>query len=199
MRTLELAGQVFGQLTVVERVIDGATHSRWLCVCSCGARKVINGQNLKNGGTVSCGCKRVIGRPPLPGRTTAARRTWGSMMARCFTVSNSNYLHYGAAGITVCDRWRSFDNFLAEMGERPFPNATIDRIDSSGNYEPSNCRWATPSEQIINRRNMPTIYNLYGERITISAIANHLAIERHALRNLLRSSGVLVGRYCREI
>jgi hypothetical protein len=92
------------------------------------------------------------------GRVTPEYRTWRQMIARCYTKSAGGYVAYGGRGITVCDRWRrSFAYFLIDMGFRPTLKHTIDRIDSTGNYEPSNCRWATQAEQARNRSNNITI------------------------------------------
>jgi len=85
------------------------------------------------------------------GAFTPTYWTWQGMHARCRYPSSSGYKHYGGRGITVCDRWASFENFLADMGERP-KGTSIDRINVDGNYEPGNCRWATPKEQRQNRR-----------------------------------------------
>lgn len=95
--------------------------------------------------------RRVHGHSPK-GAPTLTYRSWQSMISRCTYDTNASWEHYGGRGITVCERWRAFTNFLADMGERP-EGKTLDRIDPDGNYEPSNCRWATPTEQRANRRN----------------------------------------------
>lgn len=99
---------------------------------------------------VSLGVGRRVRHGQAKARTRTYR-TWYSMRNRCNNPSNRNYRLYGGRGITVCERWDLFENFLADMGERP-EGRSIDRIDPDGNYEPSNCRWATPKEQIHNRR-----------------------------------------------
>lgn len=102
-------------------------------------------------------CFAVARRKPNSVKSNPAYESWRSMRKRCLSPDNHNFEAYGKRGITVCERWRdSFDSFLADMGERP-PGTTLDRIDTDGNYEPENCRWATPQTQARNRRNSITV------------------------------------------
>ncbi|CAM8765722.1 HNH endonuclease [Burkholderia pseudomallei] len=104
------------------------------------------------------------------------------MNARCNNPASKHYPRYGGQGVRVCDRWHSFENFLADMGERP-PGMTLDRWPNpNGNYEPSNCRWATPKEQQNNRRNTP-FYEFEGRRMSVSEWADHLGIPYNVLKN----------------
>jgi hypothetical protein len=155
----DMVGRMYGRLTVVRREgNDSSGGTRWLCVCSCGKNTIVSYGNLEVGGTRSCGClfREVAGQQSyIHGHSQRKNRSptyssWVSMMARCNIPSATGYERYGARGISVCQRWHKFENFLADMGERP-DGLSIDRIDGSGNYEPVNCRWATWTEQRINQ------------------------------------------------
>lgn len=151
-RAPDLTGQVFGSLVVTER--SGTTPggvATWVCICQCGKETVCRANHLRSGRSKSCGC----GRTPhghTSGRISSTYVSWASMLTRCRNPNQSGFEYWGGRGITVCEKWMSFENFLADMGERP-AGKTLDRFpDVNGNYEPGNCRWATPKEQRANQR-----------------------------------------------
>src|SRR5215208_719069 len=158
-----LLGIRFSKLVVVGYAGPAGHGHAWLCQCDCGNRTTVRGCNLaKQKPTKSCGCHR---REEIGDRTrkhgegnvfrtvTTEYRTWQSLKGRCLNPNNHSYLDYGGRGISVCDRWlSSYENFLADMGRKPGAGYSIDRIDNNGNYEPSNCRWASNSTQVRNSR-----------------------------------------------
>lgn len=157
-KTVNIAGLKFGRLTVKEKSpILSHAGALWLCVCDCGNNTVANSLKLRKGYTISCGCykasllgskSRTHGRSQIRDRTY---KTWKEMRHRCSNPGADNWKYYGGRGIVFCQRWDKFENFLADMGERPI-GKTLDRKDSDGYYSPENCRWATPKEQAVTNR-----------------------------------------------
>lgn len=152
-----LIGKKFGKLTILGMV--SGKRASCSVLCGCGTIKKVLLQSLKSGATKTCGDRE---KHPLKhghyigDRATPTINSYRRMLERCFNPSHISYKRYGGRGITVCDKWRGdngFINFLEDMGERPGKEYSIDRINNDGNYEASNCRWATPREQWMNRSN----------------------------------------------
>jgi len=154
MRRLELSGQRFGRLVAIRNIgIDAHGRSMWACRCDCGTDISVAASVLKRK-QLSCGCLVVDMATKHGGSDHPLYKTWASMIERCESPDNKSYHRYGGRGIKVCKRWRkNFGAWLDDMGERPSRKHSVDRIDPNGNYEPSNCRWASAIEQQRNRSN----------------------------------------------
>lgn len=158
----DLMNRRFNRLLVISRAEDIPASTMWKCLCDCGSTAVVRTNYLLSGHTRSCGCYRVDMHSQLffkhgyalkSGVRIPEYYTWNNMKLRCYNPNSASYKYYGARGIIVCERWlHSFTNFLDDMGKRPTKAHSLDRINVNGNYEPSNCRWATLKEQRANRR-----------------------------------------------
>lgn len=196
--------ETFGRLTTIgpRFTVSSGSDKRivyQVCQCQCGLVKVVEVDSMKRGLTVSCGCyQKEIAATRTRIHGNAANRskrrsteygTWTCMKYRCLTESNKNYKNYGGRGIKVCDRWlepdgRGFMNFLEDMGPKPTPDHSLDRIDNNGDYCPENCRWSTQITQSQNtRRNRMLEHE--GKIQCVSAWARELDIHPNTLRHRL--------------
>jgi hypothetical protein len=164
---IELTGHTFGRLIVLKEDEEAKSHTRWICKCTCGVKKSIRGDKLRNNFTKSCGCfmKEAQKDPSKRNPKTHGEghlnhgeyKTWLGMRERCYCKTNHAYNNYGGRGIKICDRWlaiegKGYINFLEDMGRKPNKSFSLDRINNDGNYEPTNCRWATPKQQANNKK-----------------------------------------------
>lgn len=168
-------GDRFGQVTVISHP-DSGRPRRVEVRCDCGVVKAMRADYVRQ--AKSCGCLTALAR--LSANTThgksgtLAHKSWTSMIYRCENPTHKSYPNYGGRGITVCERWRSFENFFADMGERPAGMA-LDRIDNSKGYSPENCKWVTPKDNANNRRSSRVI-EAFGERLTLKQWATRFGI-----------------------
>lgn len=199
-KLIDLTGQRFGRLLVLEyRRAGGGGAAYWRCLCDCGTEKLVTGGSLRRNNTRSCGCLKsdvLTARNFKHGLMTRTGRTrtynsWQQMIARTTNPDHPRWADWGGRGITVCDRWRDYPSFLADMGEKP-PGLTLDRIDNNGDYEPGNCRWATHAQQAINKTGfkltpamMAEIQRLYATGLTMSAVAERVGVDRHTVSKAL--------------
>jgi hypothetical protein len=186
---IDLSGQRFGKLLVISRAPNEPNgKARWVCVCDCGKTTTVAGSTLRYGGTKSCGHRdaetlRKMGAFHLSHGMdgTPEYRAWVGMRGRCNNPSYKAYPSYGGRGIYVCERWQSrFENFFADMGKRPTQKHSIDRIDNDGPYSPENCRWATQSEQVRNRRNSLYV-EFEGQVRLLAGLANETGLSLSTL------------------
>lgn len=183
---LDLTGRRFGKLVVVERSVrtNKQRLRLWLCRCDCGAETFVAPGCLTRGNTRSCGCGKVgghgHGHHGIP-----EYWVWNAMVQRCTNPKNECWSNYGGRGIKVCDRWRSFEQFLQDMGKRPNRRMTLERICNDGDYEPGNCQWATRVTQNRNtRRNKLIEFN--GESRPLTEWAERLGLPYEMVRARLR-------------
>lgn len=154
----DISNERFGRLVAISMIAKFKNKTKWICLCDCGKIKEILLNSLTTGRTMSCGCLQkdcVVEynskRIPHKMIRTSTYGSWLAMNRRCNCENATGYKNYGGRGIKICKRWKKFDNFYKDMGERPI-GKTLDRINNNGNYKPSNCRWATYKQQSNNTR-----------------------------------------------
>ncbi len=189
---MNLVGQTFGQWIVLSRAEGNYRgHSRWVCRCSCGTERIVLGNNLKRGLTVSCGHPaRTIGG--LWKDFQSEYDTWKQILARCGDPEHPNYSNYGGRGIAVCERWHDFVYFLYDVGRRPAPGLHLDRIDNDGDYRPGNWRWVTAMENSHNSTAVRKI-DYRGRSLPIAEWERQLGFPKGTLNSRL-SNGWTVER-----
>jgi hypothetical protein len=189
MPRAKLNNMKFGRLTVIAFSHRKNEKCYWKCQCICSNITYVHTSNLIREHTQSCGClhkERISIFNKTHGMSCEPEyNTWVNMKRRCYEHNNKSYSEYGGRGIKVYKRWfNSFENFYKDMGDRPSPKHSIDRIDNNGNYEPDNCRWATKKEQNNNtRKNIKITFN--NNIHTISQWSQILNINEGTLRNRL--------------
>jgi hypothetical protein len=158
---INLTGQTFGRWHVDSMSHQVGKMVYWTCICECGTKRAVFGADLKRGGSLSCGC---LARELRAGRMTThgmakegtehlGYRNWINARSRCNNPNDTMYHLYGGRGIHMCAQWENFAVFWADMGATWYKGASIDRIDTDGDYAPGNCKWSTPKQQANNRRN----------------------------------------------
>ena len=182
----DMIGKTFGSWAVLERKEnDKKNNARFLCKCKCGKEKIVYKQSLVHGISKSCGCNNYKNLRVTPTRHgmsgTPIHTVWTHMRSRCLNSRNKNYKNYGGRGIKICSEWDVFENFYEwSMNNGYRKELSIDRIDNDGNYEPSNCRWATNKVQQNNTRITRKIM-INGTQKTISELVNETGIPRATL------------------
>lgn len=178
-------GRKFNKLTIVRAIALKNIH----CECICGGRVITTIYQLEYGKTASCGCGEIANRVRHGHNTSQGKSkeylVWDGMIQRCTNPNSRNYKWYGARGIKVCERWRDFNNFLKDMGDRP-SGMTLDRRDSNGDYYKDNCRWASKETQMRNIRTNHLL-TAKGKTQCIASWVSELGINRNTLVKRLRS------------
>jgi hypothetical protein len=165
-----LTGKRFGRRVVTEYLGKNRKGKAiWMCLCDCGTLSPSLGNILRSGQAQSCGClQKDKASTNNKASSHPEYRCWVAMISRCYNENRKDYHHYGGRGITVCDRWKfDFFAFQSDMGPRPGPGYSIERMDNHGNYEPGNCVWATQAKQTNNKRNNRLV-TAFGKTHTIA-------------------------------
>jgi hypothetical protein len=197
---IDLTGQRFGRLVVIERAVNILSVSRsktaWHCKCECGGKIITISESLKNGSTQSCGCLHIEHTISLKkshglckngnGGQHRLYNIWISMRQRCFNKNSGDYKNYGGRGITICKAWDEYENFYTwAMANGYQDGLTIERKHNNGNYEPDNCTWIPKADQINNTRRSRLI-SFRGETKTMKQWSDELPISYTKLKSRLK-------------
>jgi hypothetical protein len=188
---ISLVGHTFGRLEVIQLAFSKPNHNTsWLCKCDCGNSVVVVGHALRTGHTKSCGClKREVtakrSRKQICDSRHPLYKLWTNMHQRCSNPNIPAYARYGGRGIKVCERWKSFTLFVADMPARPSPEHSIHRKDNDGNYEAKNCCWATPNEQVVSQP-QTRFANVDGITDSVKGTARRVGIDASYLRRWIK-------------
>lgn len=190
---IDITGERYGRLVAVGFDSMAGWQRNWLFRCDCGSDKVAPIAQVRFGKIKSCGCQLAENRSAFGKMNlrhgmsgTPTYKSWLHMVSRCTNKGRDQlWKYYGGRGIKVCDRWMTFDNFLADMGVRP-DGTTIDRIDGNGHYEPGNCRWATFVEQCNNRRTNRVV-TFRDQKMTLAELASLSGVRLQTLWFRLQS------------
>lgn len=182
---LNLVGRVFGRLRVISEAAKNGRMVMWNCLCDCGKNTVARRGDLLSGGTSSCGCLKsdttAKNNSTHGDSRTPEHMIWCSMLQRCRNKNSKKFKDYGGRGITVCERWLTYENFISDMGRRPSPKHSIERRDNNAGYSPENCVWATRIEQNNNQRDN-VIITLNGQSRTMSQWSRVVGIDEGVLQ-----------------
>lgn len=185
----DLTGLKFGRLTVISVSCVKRGRYHWNCICECGGTLSVEGTRITSGNTSSCGCifrEIMVKRNTTHGKSrTRENLSWKNAKQRCYNKNHPYYKNYGGRGIIMCDRWiNSFTNFISDMGVAPSNKHTLERMDVNGNYEPSNCKWATYKEQARNTRRSKII-EYKGEVKSLPQWCEDLSLNYNRVRDRL--------------
>lgn len=200
--SIDITGNKYGRALVISYSHYEKRNAYWNCICDCGKSFKTTGKGLRAGSTQSCGClakeRRAAGVSKAKtthggtknGKDRRTYRIWTNMKSRCSNPNFDSYKWYGGRGIKVCEKWKSYAEFLADMGDAP-EGMTIDRLDGDKDYEPGNCRWSTWTEQQNNRRNNKWI-EFNGVKLTQAQWAKKVGLASQTISSRLKS-GMSVG------